>query len=287
MRRIVSLLRLLGRQGTSIRTRHASGGPLGPVPARRDVRGSDPSRARLHAGGGVPACPALACGVLIAALSPLALATPYWVAFEGDTMPEEQPGWVRHWSGQYGGAQRWIETDPDGNNYLVIDSLASQMIYDFAEMDRPLNPTNPGEIFICEWKLLVAEHYGYRQEAVAIAPDQYGILGFGYTYTEIRGLEEGWSLPITPGVFHTYRVQSLDLVSYDLFIDDAFVRSGACYLNSLNQSFVAFGDGTQGAGSRSLSKWDFVRFGVVVPEPNAFLTRILLGTCACRVCRRS
>jgi hypothetical protein len=229
----------------------------------------------------VPACPALACGVLIAALSPLALATPYWVAFEGDTMPEEQPGWVRHWSGQYGGAQRWIETDPDGNNYLVIDSLASQMIYDYAQMDRQIDP-GPSELFVADWRVLISEQYGYYNDGIAFCPDTGGTLAFLYKIDQVRSEREGWTHSFTPGVFHSYHLESWSMVSYKLWIDGILVRDGFWDLNSLNQSYVAFGDGGQGGGARSLAKWDYVRFGVV-PEPGVL---VLLAVCACDGRRR-
>lgn len=222
----------------------------------------------------------LVCVLFVGAVVGLAPASQYWVAYEGNDFPENQ-GWERAVSSQYGGAQRSIETDEYGNNYLVIDSLASQMIYDFAEMDRPINPTEPGERFICEWRLLIPEFYGYRQSAVGIAPDQYGILGFSYTYDDVIGSTEEWSLPIDPGVFHTYRLESYDMVSYQLWIDGAFAKSGTWYLNSLNRSFVNFGDGTQGGQTRSLEKWDYFRFGVV-PEPGCAMLLIIACVCGGR-----
>jgi hypothetical protein len=219
----------------------------------------------------------LACILLAGCLGGMGIASQYWVAYEGNDFPENQ-GWERAISSQYGGAQRSIETDAFGNNYLVIDSLASQMIYDFAEMDRPINPTQPGERFICEWRLLMAEQYGYREGAVGIAPDQYGILGFGYTRNEIVSETEGWSLPIAPGMFHTYRLESYDMINYELWIDDVCARSGTWYLNSLNRSFINFGDGTQGGQTRSVEKWDYFRFGVV-PEPGCAM--LLIMACVC------
>jgi hypothetical protein len=214
--------------------------------------------------------------ILLGVTSVGAWATPYYVGFEGDCMPEEMPGWQRSYSTQYGGAQRSVETDEQGNHYLVIDSLASQMIYDFAEMDRPINPTVSGERFFCEWRSLIAEHYGYRQSATGVAPDQRGTLAFGYDYDHLYSSREGWSISIEPGVFHDYRVESTDMVDYQLWIDGEPILSGYWDLNSLNQSFVTFGDGTSGGGSRSLVKWDYYRFGVVAgdaPETNDRLVR--------------
>ncbi len=188
----------------------------------------------------------------------LATAEPYWVAYEADDglFPEEV-GWERHFGG--GGAQRCFE---DGA--LVIDSLADQMIYDFYEIDRPVDP-GPAETFVATWTLLVAEHYGYWQSCLAISRDHDGILGFWYTADSVRSSFEGWTLPIAPGGFHTYRIESADMVTYTFWVDDQYALSGTWYDIPGTDSYAGFGDGSHGGGERSLTKWSYFAFGTLRP----------------------
>jgi hypothetical protein len=67
-----------------------------------------------------------------------------------------------------------------------------------------------------------------------------------------------------PGVFHGYELTSADMQNYTLAIDAHVVYTG--YLVCpWHDPRVSFGDETRGA--RSLSTWDYVRFGNV-PEPS-------------------
>jgi hypothetical protein len=214
--------------------------------------------------------------VILGLLAGVASANQYYVGFEGDCMPETLPGWERHLGG--GGANRYIESDPNGNNYLVIDSLASQMIYDFCRMTRQMDP-DPGELFIAEWRLAVTQQYGYYDPGVTFAPDGAGTLSFKYYLDHMVSTYEGWSHPIEPVVFHTYRLQSWDMANYQLWIDGELVRNGWWDLGGVNWSFATFGDGTQGGQARSLAKWDYFRFGVV-PEPDSVILILLVCVCA-------
>jgi hypothetical protein len=106
----------------------------------------------------------LTCAWLVAR----AEAEPYWVAYEGDALPEEV-GWKRHWgdaSGPYGpGANRWIE---DG--VFVLDSLKDDQIFDYYDVQRPIDPA-PGELFIAEWRGRVDEPSDPGDAEVVIARD--------------------------------------------------------------------------------------------------------------------
>lgn len=214
---------------------------------------------------------------VFAALAAPAAATPSWVAWEGEDFPENQ-GWERVYGNedgpQEGGAERTIQ---DG--VLTIDSLRSNQIYDFYELDRPIDP-DPGELFVAEWRvhiLAIEGNPGTADSGVGIAPDDGGILGLFYFVDRIESVAEGWFEPIVPFVFHTYRIESDNMISYSLSIDGAVVRSGSWDLFSLNESFFNFGDGVQGA--RSLTEWDYVHFGVL-PEPTTAVLGALVGALA-------
>jgi hypothetical protein len=86
---------------------------------------------------------------------------------------------------------------------------------------------------------------------------------------------EHWSHPIEPYVFHTYRIESTDMVDYSLWVDGEYVHDGVFYTPTGADSFFAFGDFWYGGAVTSLSEWDHVRFGVV-PEPGSLTTLAIL-----------
>lgn len=220
-------------------------------------------------------------GAVVLCCASLAVATPYWIAYEGDDLPENV-GWTRHYGDEigfgHGGAVRTIE---DGA--LVIDSRRNQMIFDFAEMNRPIDP-EPGELFIAEWRLLVEEHTGYRDTGVTIAGDADADLAIRHTLDSVVNDREGWVVPVAPGQWHRYTVTSLDMQHYEFAIDGSLAQQGTFNVITLNRSFVNFGDMAQGGESGSVAQWDYVRFGVV-PEPASGIA-IVSVVCALAFGRR-
>lgn len=198
----------------------------------------------------------------------------YWVDYEASTgLYAEQAGWTRHYSSTYGGALRYFD-----NGSLVIDSRADQGIYDFAEMDRLIDP-GPGETFVAEWRVRVDAHQGQHfDQAIGFARDGYGTLEFGHYPDRVASDREGWSVAIAPGEFHTYRIMSSDMIHYGLWIDDTYVRDGAWYLNSLNHSSVGWGDVGQFGAVTSMGRWNYVRFGAI-PEPGTALLTLIGAAC--------
>jgi hypothetical protein len=197
---------------------------------------------------------AAALGLLVSTAG----AEPCWITYEGNDLPENE-GWTRLTGA--GGADRWIE---DGA--LVIDSLHDVHIHDVALMEHWMDP-EPGELFVAEWRLLVDEGSGDFDAAVGIARS------FAPGFVEFHfGPDVAWNaldnlwFDIEPGIFHTYRFESSNMIDFDLFIDDELANEGTFQDAASNQSFIAFGDMID--GQASLSRWDFLRFGVV-PEPSA------------------
>lgn len=219
--------------------------------------------------------------VLFWLASASAAAAPYWIAWEGDDLPENQ-GWTRHWGSwqgpHQGGANRTLE-----NGVLTYDSLYDGGVYDYIDMQRQLDPV-PGELFVMEWRLLVEQDYTVSGDPVFGAGSDTGMmLAFQVRRTEVRStFEQGVSLPITPDVFHDYRVTSADMLTYRLFVDGVERRTGS-FWQGLSRSFVEWGDGTQSFAGGSLHRWDYVRFGVV-PEPGPLA--LLGAVIACYVGRR-
>lgn len=214
---------------------------------------------------------ALAMGASCAA----ARASPYWIAYEGDEFPENA-GWTRHNFGD-GPAVRSI-----ADGIFTIDSLWSPNISDFYEIDRQMNP-DPGELFVAEWRLRVVEEYGSPLSGgdaiVAVAGDEGNDLGLEYRVDEIHSTYDSWIIPIEPLIFHDYRLTTADMVNYSFYIDGTLALAGTFEPATLNVSFFAFGDGVN--GRRSLTEWDYVRFGVV-PEASSGLGLLGLGLLAAR-----
>jgi hypothetical protein len=211
------------------------------------------------------------------------LGNQYYVGYEGDTLPEEQPGWERVYG--HGGAERSIQTDETGNSFLVIDSLSGPLIYDFAEYERPISP-GPGERFFAEWRVLILEPHDDRDQGVAIAADDGAILAFEYGYDRVLVAGDVQRfLDFEGGLFHTYRFESDDMRHYTVSSDEVPFDSGRMF-DGLLGPYVAFGDAMAGPGGQgSLAIWDYMRFGVT-PEPGALLGAIFVGFCACDGRRR-
>jgi hypothetical protein len=204
----------------------------------------------------------------------LVQAEPFWISYDAacGQFPEEV-GWTRHT--HEGGAVRSIS---DG--VLTLDSTASSMIWDYYGMDRSIAP-GPGETFAAEWRVCVAEQSGYGESLAAIGADSGADVLFDYWMDHVRSMAEGWSVPIAPGVFHTYRLESADLDTYSFWIDGSYVRSGVFTGPGPATPFVSFGDGSYGAGTLSLTQWGYFRFGVV-PEPGGIALTLAAGACVAR-----
>ena len=215
------------------------------------------------------------CLVLIALFSPPACAEPYWIAWEGDALPEEQ-GWERNWGdweGQYHGDGA-IRTLEDG--VMTMDSLYDPGVFDLAVLERPFNP-DPGELFVIEWRLRVDQVTGPGDPGIGFFSDDRWAVGF--TYTEDRvlgGFDADLDFPVSSGQFHDYRATSWDMRTYEFFVDGELVHQGVFDYGG-PASTLSWGDGTQGAAS--LHHWDYFRVGVI-PEPGAF-GMLLLGAAWC------
>lgn len=201
-----------------------------------------------------------------------AWAEPYWIAYEANDFPEEA-GWHRHCGNEYGpyvgGAERSLAA-----GVFTLNSLRHSQIFDYYDIHRQLGPA-PGELFVAEWRVLVDPASDPQDAGFLIARDSPpGHVSFENGPQGLRIKPGNVVIPLAPGRFHSFAVYSTDMETFDLLIDGEPVYSGSFNSNSLLQSYVAFGDGVQGA--RSLTHWDYVRFGVV-PEPGAAM---LMLTCA-------
>lgn len=206
----------------------------------------------------------IACG-----LASEARADQYWIAYEANDFPENED-WQRHTYG--GGAERWLE---DG--VLVVDTTADLDIseaYIHSDVRRP----GPGDVFLAEWRLLVDESVGFHATDVIMSrPAPPGDLTITHSTDEVRILSDGTTFDIAPGVFHSYRIESEDMDLYRLSVDGVSVYEGYFQTPSILDPFFAFGEAWH--RSASLSRWDYVRFGIV-PEPTSWMLAVSMTSLA-------
>jgi hypothetical protein len=206
-------------------------------------------------------------GVLLLLAAEKARGEQYWITYEGNAFPEKE-GWIRHIA--YGGAKRWIE-----NSTLVIDSRESIEIWDYYEkqMNGKLDP-GPGEMFLLQWRSRVDECTPWGDPGVGIYSDGAWAVLFTLNTDSVRsGAGPGEKAKYAPGVYHDFEFRSFDMRNYELRIDGASALLGT-FKKVVSTSLVGWGD--TGGGGASLARWDYFRFGVVVPEPH---TGLLVALC--------
>lgn len=224
---------------------------------------------------GVPKWSASAVLAVLAGFgfSTVAWAVPYWIAWEGNALPEDQ-GWTRYYG--YGGAVRTLQ---DG--ILTIDGTSSTNVWDFVEMEfqDSIDP-GPGETFVAQWRLQMHSVTGWAWDAsVGFVADDSWCVGFQFGMSSIRGgYETGVYIPYAPGVMHEFELHSNDMRTYRFYMDGQLVRNGA-FVRLVGPARAGWGDGVQGSASRS--SWDYFRFGVV-PEPSGLVALF----CCCALSAR-
>ncbi|MBK8914837.1 MAG: hypothetical protein IPM64_09615 [Phycisphaerales bacterium] len=188
-------------------------------------------------------------------------AAPYSIFYSGDDFPENE-GWSRAVFDEPGGPGA-VRSLNDGT--FTIDSTRSDQIADIYRVSRSINPA-PGEVFIAEWRMRVVQQSGFRNGVLAIARDNIGTLSFSVESGVLYNNNENWSVSLTPGEFHIFRIVSADMSIYTLSIDGMLVRTGLWDSRGLNRSFIGWGDNSTGANSLVVLDWDYLSFSVV-PEP--------------------
>jgi hypothetical protein len=219
---------------------------------------------------------ALALIAVIAALSPMALGTPYLVSYEPSTgLYPEQCGWEHT---TYGGAG--LRYFADGA--LIMDTRASTHIEDDYHIDRPghLDP-GPGELFFMSWRVRIEVLQGWADSAPGLFSDAGRCAQFNLGYDRVYDIDANIIGTFAPGLFHSYEIRSTDMRTYALSIDQAVVYVGAFTIPLTQHSKVIWGDTCQGCAS--LTDWSYFRFGVV-PEPAGALVG-LIGLALARAAR--
>ena len=209
-------------------------------------------------------CLTIAFATILA--SGAAAADEYWIAYEGNDLPEDV-GWKRRWGNRDGpfkgeGARRSIE---DG--LLVMDSLYDNSVTDYGRFERPgqLDP-EIDELFVLEWRLFVDQVIGREDPGVIVSSDDGNLAIFVFSADHLNDVINRIIVPFEPGQWHTYLLRSADMIDYELYLDEQLALRGSFLLEAPAKSRVSFGDVV--FGGASLARWEYVRFGVV-PEPGS------------------
>jgi len=192
------------------------------------------------------------------------------VSFEGDSFPEDE-GWERYdrlYLAERHLSEGWLVQTPhvielDGRPHGQ-DDVYHRPLADFAGM-----PT-----FFLEWRMQTT---GLREEMFDVAPAAIvlgGNSGGFYHFTIARDQVSFFRDPYIPSVWvdieasvpHDYRLELYGDELYELFIDGALVDSGVpegAY--PTEDSEIVFG--ARATYVDSTTRWDYIRFGTVIPEP--------------------
>jgi hypothetical protein len=196
-----------------------------------------------------------------------ARAEPYWVSYEGNKYPENE-GWRRMSFEPL--ADRYLE-----NGSLVIDASQSGATNEWYEQYPAVVAPEAGEMFIMQWRLTVEMYTtSWGGATVCVFSDDRWALGFDMNNDTVHSaFDPGRLAHYEPGVYHEFEVRTSDMRWYALYIDGNFAFEGP-FWESLLSNKIGWGKST--SGIRSITRWDYFRYGVV-PEPN---TVVLLGTIA-------
>ena len=195
-----------------------------------------------------------------------AAATQYWIAYEGDAYPEDC-GWMRVYGDengpQQGGAERSL-----ADGILTLDGLFFFKQKTAYEIQRAIDPA-PGETFVAECRVCVDPQSDPRDVGIVIARDYPpGHVSIDSGPAGVWFPDDHVAIALEPNVFHEFSLSSADMEQYRLVIDGTLEYVSDFEAYTILDSFVNFGDAVQ--GERSLSRWDYFRFGAV-PEPNIVL----------------
>lgn len=181
----------------------------------------------------------------------------WWYAYEASdgTFPEQQ-GW--QWNTDGGEAQRWLE-----EGAFVLDTSADPGIIDCYSrgLESLPDPNDPTHAFVCDWRLEVDSMTGWWDPTFFVTFEGYGDVMLGFQMDRIYSLHEGKYIAyFAPGVFHSYHLVTTDLDAYTLAIDGTVSYTGQVSPWAPD-SGVQFGDA--GPADAGLSRFDYVRYGVV------------------------
>lgn len=198
--------------------------------------------------------PFAAWGLAFVLAGSAAYADTYWFAYEFDD-PNDLPqgeGWSRRYQPQPFGVVH------DGT--LTYDSNDPQS-YDFWEYSRPgaLDP-GPNEILLVEWRLRTEWVSYYGDPRVSVKSDDAWVVSLTFDVDTIHSEHEYVDIAIPLGDWHTYRLLSENMRTYEFYIDGALAREGA-FAHRYATSQVQWGDQWQGVASSH--DWAWFRVGTL------------------------
>ena len=153
------------------------------------------------------------------------------------------------------------------------------------DMQEQLNPTASDERFFASWRMRLLPESTSSDVQVLVATDGAASdLNLLYSVGAIRSTRDAKQMALDTTVFHTYRLESLDMTDYTMSVDGELAWEGYFGLGTTVSSLVLWGDG--GVFGASGSQWDYFRFGVMIPEPGSGLLALFGLLAALRIRKR-
>ncbi len=203
-----------------------------------------------------------------------------YIAYEGEVFPEDD-GWTV--TGNPQDPSRYTRSISDG--IFTIHATADGVATVYYERERPLTSNN---IFY-EWRSRTSNNDGASLISLSLMRPSFWsqiILGWradqatAYFYQE-AGIVSAWTqVSLTPGEFHTFRVESNGAL-HTLYIDGVERLSDELQAPTGLNGLVKFGFLKTHDNIPTESDWDYIRVGEV-PEPCTLLLIGLGVACAKR-----
>lgn len=231
----------------------------------------------------IPAAHLLACLVITAVPT---TAEPFHFAYSAsDGSFPDAAGMSRYWNDPNNVLRR--EITPTA---FRLDSRSSASIFDLYLLQSSALALLPGERFELTWTMQTLEvsddEFDLSDVAVTVTNSasqyiQFSLLPDRVTFDQDGGLGAEHVFALTPGMPHTYRLASADMLSFSLYVDSEFAFSGAFFSTAIiGPNIVAFGDTYFGLSS--LAEWSSFEV-TVVPELEPGTLIVLWLFCAARL----
>lgn len=177
------------------------------------------------------------------------------IEYTAEGFPESQGPWARGIA--YGGGVRTLK---DG--IFTLDTLANVQISDYYRVSLPVGADpGPGELLELDWVLHVEKTIGPSGAHLAVTGDYGRVISFRHGTDRVTSpiFDPTLDLFVEPGRFHAYRMQTADMLTYYLWVDNVLSHVGQMWQGGPG-FYVAWGEG--GSAEAGLSHWDYLACGV-------------------------
>lgn len=207
-------------------------------------------------------------------------AGPFSLRYDADKAYPEDTGWDRQLYDPDGMLQRTI-----GNGLLTLDTTGSMLTMDAYQVATPRLVPAAGETLTATWRVMVPFTGGFpgasEVSVILVNPAlEYVEIHIGQDHVEEDRYRLGWTegfALISPALFHTYALKTVDFQNYDFFVDGTLAFSSDFHWQALGKGpKAAFGDFFIG-GTTSIASWDYVEVAVTPEAHSMWIMTVLVG----------